>query len=385
MQEVELRVNLYAVLILLGVFQGLFISIFLLNRKSRKVRRNFFLGLFVLALATIILEILLNYTGLMSRVIFLDNFSEPLVFVIAPLLYLYIHSGVRPDRSIREGVHFIIFGFYLFYSLFYFLQPLEFHAQSYLFSFFPDQWDGKGHSVFNADPLYIRRYLNEILLLHFLVYLFFALRVLFVEYTKRGISFFTLKEHELGSYRNSVIHFTIVLIIFVVVKLRFGRDLGDFFIASYIALMLYFTSFMIIRRSTFFFDSPKKVSEKYGKSSLSDQQKDEISSKLKGLMESEKYFTKNTVSLLSVAERIGETPHRVSQVINEKFEMNFFYWLASYRIEEAKQLLSGKEKEKYKIEEVAEMVGYNSKSSFNKAFKDLVGLTPAGFRDSSGP
>jgi len=219
MQEVEIRVNLYAVLILLGVFQGLFISIFLLNKKSRKLRRNFFLGLFVLSLSTIILEILLNYTGLMSRVIFLDNFSEPLIFVVAPLLYLYIHSGIKPHKKIKEGVHFIIFGFYLFYSLFYFLQPLEFHAQSYLFSFFPELWDGKDHSVFNADPFYIRRHLNEILLLHFLVYLFFAIRVLFVEYKKRGLSFFTLKEHELGHYRNSVIHFSIVLIIFVVVKL----------------------------------------------------------------------------------------------------------------------------------------------------------------------
>jgi AraC-like DNA-binding protein len=383
MQVVEIKVTIYAVLILLGVFQGFFISLFLLNRKSRKLKRNYYLGLFILALSFIILEILLNYTGLMSRVIYLDNFSEPLVFVVSPFLYLYIKSGVRPEQTKKEWVHFILFAFYLVYSLFYFLQPLDFHMQSYFHSYFPALCDGENHSIFNADPLYIRRNLNKIILLHFLIYLFLSLKVLIAEYKKRSIFFFTFKEQKLAHYRNSVIHFIIILIIFVIVKIRYGRDLGDFFIASYIALVLYFISFMIVSRSTFFSDKPQENAGKYGKSNLSSQQKEDIRSKLISLMESEKYYCKNTVSLVSVSEKIGESPHRVSQVINEHFEMNFFYWLASFRITEAKRILSGQDKNKFKIEEVAWMVGYNSKSSFNKAFKEIVGLTPALFRDSS--
>jgi AraC-like DNA-binding protein len=318
----------------------------------------------------------------MSRTPFLDNFSEPLVFVVGPLLFLYVRSGVQSQKNEREWIHFLIFGFYLAYSLFYFLQPLEFRLQSYLYSYFPDLWDGKNYSAFNADPLYIRRHLNEIILIHFLIYLFFSLKVLIVEYKKRGLPFFTIREHELGHYRNLVFHFAIVLVIFIVVKIRFGRDLGDFFIASYIALLMYFTSFVIISRSTFLSEKTKETA-KYGKSNLSEYQKKEICSKLLQLMESEKYYRQNTISLVLVAEKIGETPHRVSQVINEQFEMNFFYWLASFRIEESKQILSGKDKRRYKIEEIAEMVGYNSKSSFNKVFKEMVGLTPAQFRDLS--
>jgi AraC-like DNA-binding protein len=321
---------------------------------------------------------------MMSRIPFLDNFSEPLVFAVAPLLYLYIRSGLNPGQELKERWHFIIFAFYSVYSLFYFLQPIEFRLQSYLYSYYPELCDGENHSIFNADPFYIRRYLNEIILLHFLLYLFLSLKLLISKYKEQGLSFFTLRVHDLGHYRNSVIHFTIVLIIFIIVKIRFGRDLGDFFIASYIALMMYFTSFMIISRSTFFSDKTKNDSVKYMKSNLSDDQKEEIRQKLLHLMESEKYYTCNTVSLVSVAERIGETPHRVSQVINERFEMNFFYWLASFRIKEAKKILSGEEKDKYKIEEVAEMVGYNSKSSFNKAFREMVGVTPARYRDSFG-
>ena len=383
MQAVEIRITFYAILILLGVFQGFFISIFLLNKKSRGVKRNFYLGLFILALSFIILEILLNYTGVMSRVPFLDNFSEPLVFVVGPLLYLYIQSGLFPGKKTKAWVHFILFGFYLLYSLFYFLQPIEFRLQSYFYSYHPELVDGIDHSIFHADPLFIRRYLNEIILLHFLFYLFLSIRMLLSEYKRRSISFFKMKSHDLGHYRNSVIHFAIVLIIFTTVKIQFGRDLGDFFIASYIALIMYFTSFAIISRSTFFSENTTRGVEKYGKSNLMEGQKEKIWMKLQALMETEKYYRSNNVSLVSVAEKTGETPHRVSQVINERFEKNFFWWLASYRVEEAKELLSGEDRFKYKIEEIAEMVGYNSKSSFNKAFKEMVGQTPAKFRGLS--
>ena len=53
---------------------------------------------------------------------------------------------------------------------------------------------------------------------------------------------------------------------------------------------------------------------------------------------------------------------------------------AEYRIEEAKRLL--KEKMNYKVEEIAEQVGYNSKSSFNTAFKKITGMTPSEWRAS---
>ena len=37
-----------------------------------------------------------------------------------------------------------------------------------------------------------------------------------------------------------------------------------------------------------------------------------------------------------------------------------------------------------KIEEIAERVGYNSKSSFNTSFKKIVGKTPSVFKKEAG-
>lgn len=380
---IEPRFNIFSLLILLGVFQGFFIGYFLLRRESRKLKRNSVLGLFVLTLSLTISEILLNYTGLITKVIFLDNFAEPLNFAIAPLFYLYIFYGLYPQKSVSVWPHFIILAFYTGYSLLYYLQPDDFKLNSYFSGYHPNLTTHWPASKFNPDPLRIREWIYELTLLHFSVYLFLATRAVWSEYRKANTPLFGSGKNQLHQYRNFLIHFLIIILIIIWVKTQFGRDIGDYFIASYVALLLYLTSFSIISRSSFFTAAPPESGPKYQKSSLAESRKEEILQQLERVMVNEKYYCNNLASLTDLAERIGETPHRVSQVINERCGLSFFNWMARYRVEEAKLILSGDEAMKYKIEELAEMVGYNSKASFNKAFKSLTGLTPSEFRDSA--
>jgi AraC-like DNA-binding protein len=67
-------------------------------------------------------------------------------------------------------------------------------------------------------------------------------------------------------------------------------------------------------------------------------------------------------------------------VINEKLNVSFFELIASYRVEEAKRILSGDNRNKITVEEISEIVGYNSKTAFNNAFKKMTGKTPSEFR-----
>ena len=96
-------------------------------------------------------------------------------------------------------------------------------------------------------------------------------------------------------------------------------------------------------------------------------------------MRDEKPFLQPGFSLPDLAQRLGTTVHILSQVINENLSKSFFEMTAAYRVEEAKKLL--KEKQNIKVEEIAEQVGYNSKSSFNTAFKKITGKTPSEFRN----
>ena len=99
-------------------------------------------------------------------------------------------------------------------------------------------------------------------------------------------------------------------------------------------------------------------------------------------MEGNKYFTNNLASLSGLSKQINESSHHVSQVINEKLNKNFFELLAVYRVEYAKKLIKGDREIKLTVEELAEMVGYNSKSSFNIAFKKHTLITPSEYRKS---
>ncbi|WP_423126376.1 helix-turn-helix domain-containing protein [Gaoshiqia sp. Z1-71] len=322
---------------------------------------------------------------------FLDNFSEPLNFVIGPLMFLYINTALYPEKPANIGPHFIVFGIYLIYCVLYYIQPDEFKFDSYLSCYYPELFDklfdGHYRSIFNPDPLQLRVHIYELTLFHFLIYQLMAGRILIREHKKQALPFFSLKRTALSHYRDSFFHFIVITGIIIWVKIEFGRDIGDYFIASYASFLLYAFSFLIVSRSSFFEESHRNDLPKYQKSSLDELQKEEILQKLTDLMTREKYFSGNLASLSDLSGKIGETSHRVSQVINEKTGMNFFNWLAQYRIKEAMKLLSGKDAMKYKIEEIAEMVGYNSKATFNKAFKNITGLTPSDFREkqSSSP
>ncbi len=86
-------------------------------------------------------------------------------------------------------------------------------------------------------------------------------------------------------------------------------------------------------------------------------------------------------SLKELASTIKSSTHAVSQVINEEKGESFFELLAYHRIQEAKKLFRKPEYEHYKIEQIAEEVGYLSKSAFNTSFKKITGLTPSEFRE----
>lgn len=85
-------------------------------------------------------------------------------------------------------------------------------------------------------------------------------------------------------------------------------------------------------------------------------------------------FNKN-INMLIISQ------HHLSQVINEKMKQNFLI-LYSYRINEAKKLLIDLRGQLLTIFAVAVEVGFNSKSSFNTAFKKISGITPTEYKKS---
>ena len=371
--------------IFIGVFQGLILSFFFIIKSSSNIKANLYQGLLLLSLTLCILEQFLNLTGYITKVLVITNYSEPLNLTIGPLLYLFIKRSLDQSNSKIDWIHFIIAFLYLCYLTFDLIQPNEMKYNSYVYSFHPDWPTIKFHYFVSNDPLQLKKWLNLATGIQLVIYISFAFRLLMKKGHQEGESILTTKDEVLRPLRNMVFHITIVLLIFIIVKLCFKGDLGDYYIGAYVSVIILITTFRIMNDSDYFDRSTAFMDlsmSKYRKSSLTEAAKLKILDNIIFELETKKYFLDNLASLSELAKKLGESPHHVSQVINEKLNESFFELLASYRVEEAKRILSGDKSNKLTVEEISEMVGYNSKTAFNNAFKKLTRKTPSDFKKS---
>jgi AraC-like DNA-binding protein len=383
----DIHIGIFDIFIFLGVFQGFFLSWFFVIKWQNDKKANLYQGLLLLSLSLSIFEGWLNNTGYIVKVLAITNFSEPLNFAFAPLLYFYFVKSLDPEGKRREWAHFLLAIFWLIYLVFQFIQPDEMKYNSYVHTNHPDWPYLDVTTRISDDPLGIRKYINQLTLIQFVIYLSAIIVILIRKIRSSGHSLLGTDNELIIILRNTLIHFLLIIAIFLVTKIYFGMrsDVGDYLIASYISFMIYATSYQVLNRSEYF-DKPGSFFAfplmKYEKSSLSEENKELILSKIRKEMEGNSYFTNNLASLPGLAKQINETSHHVSQVVNEKLNMNFFELLASYRVEHAKKLIQKDKDSKLTIEELADIVGYNSKSSFNIAFKKYTLKTPSEYRKS---
>ncbi len=379
------HVDLLSVFIFIGVFQGLILSFFLIIKSSGNIKANRFQGLFLLTLSLCILEQFLNLTGYIVKVLPVTNTTEPLNLVIGPFLYLFIKRSIDQSASKKDWLHFILFFLYLAYMFQDYVQSNDFKYNSYVNSYHPDWPLLKVQTTIPDDPLGIKKYLNLVTAIQILFYISAALVKIGKKAVQSGGSIFRIEDEDLKSLRNMVFHVLAILMIFIIVKLNFQGDVGDYFIGMYVSVFTLLTTFRVMNDSAYFNRSTSFMDisiPKYLKSSLTEDRKQKILDNIILELKTRHYFSDNLASLSELAKKIGESPHHVSQVINEKLGKSFFELLASYRIEEAKRILSDTKKNNLTIEEISEMVGYNSKTAFNNAFKKLTGKTPSEFRKS---
>lgn len=99
---------------------------------------------------------------------------------------------------------------------------------------------------------------------------------------------------------------------------------------------------------------------------------------LEHLMEQELIFQDPNLTLPRVAKRLGVSPQRLSQILNDNMQISFTNYVNRYRVENAKKLLC--EDKRLSMDDIIEACGFNTQSTFYKAFKTLTKTTPAKFR-----
>lgn len=121
---------------------------------------------------------------------------------------------------------------------------------------------------------------------------------------------------------------------------------------------------------------------KYAKSGLSSTQMEKYTGQLSELMDMDKVYLESELTMPKLAEMMHCSVNHLSQAVNSGFGVSFFDFLNSYRIKEAKSMLSDHDPQAQAILDVSFAVGFNSNSAFYAAFKKSTGQTPAQYRRS---
>lgn len=118
---------------------------------------------------------------------------------------------------------------------------------------------------------------------------------------------------------------------------------------------------------------------KYSRSSLSDEQKSSLESRIQELLNNSETIYEQDFTLNRLAKLADSNTTYVSQVVNECYGMPFSNVLAGLRIKEACRRISDPSTQysQMTIEAIATSVGFKSRTSFINAFKREVGLTPS--------
>lgn len=151
-------------------------------------------------------------------------------------------------------------------------------------------------------------------------------------------------------------------------------------IASFMTVLVILVLFLLHRRFPTLFDAIADAirKEKYGRDHLAKVDLSYLFEKMRYLMDDEKIFLNPDITLNEMSQKLQVTPHQLSQFLNEHCKTRFNHFINKYRIEEAKKIFESDRNAN--IISVAYHVGFNSKSSFNKIFKQYTGVTPSEFK-----
>jgi AraC-like DNA-binding protein len=326
--------------------------------------------------------------------------------LISPLLYYYCKSLVIPDFRYkhRDWIHTIpFFSFSIFFLLF---QPSIHSSGYYTLIMNPTQ-----------EPTVAGKWIG---LLNLIILLFYSFKTIkLVRFHKSNITDYLSRITEtqtltwlywiIASFYGTLLLTIAIGFITRLTNLGYltvSISLYEFNIMfwSLFTLLVYLLSFFFIRQNQILpYDSDQKILEiesveatsdgmdegilelketsKYKKSGLTEENKLNIHTALKVIMDKKKPYLDEELNLNKLAKILDVRSNHLSQVINEVENVSFFHYVNEWRVREAMRFIQEDITNEKKLIEIAYDSGFNSLSSFNLHFKRVSGFTPREFRN----
>ncbi len=361
------KINFWSLFCLYVGFIGVFIYTVLNLRKGPDKIANFLISTFLLIHSFFIIRIsilITNYEYYLPHTLYL---SASFSFLYGPLIYFYFKRVAKKYQfkpiDVLHLIPTIIFFIFLFpiYSL-----PQE----------------EKLRMILNNERPYLQ-VLVTFKLISLIIYIGLIITIYITSIKKNK----NLVIGERNRLRNIVILCAIYIVAYTVYAVLINQFIIRGFLfylqiisMSLLALYISYTSYarLILFENSKGIKSKTKIQfHKYKKSNLTRSLSAELKEKLLMLLDQEKVYLQNDITLQKLADYLDTTRNNASQIINEHFDLNFFELINTYRIKEAKEILKNEKSKNLNLIEVAYEVGFNNKVTFNKSFKKYNHTTPS--------
>jgi len=366
--------NTFRYFYLLGAVNALFFSILIFSKQKRGIADRI-LGVWLIVLSL----------QLIAPFIFLSNLDfyykvTGAEFILLPLhplfLYYYIRAITGSNPVLHKSVIFIGLSLiFTSYMSLLFLVPAKIRYNIILGT--------------HALPTYTILFIIPLVLFFLFFWLNsskilrnYKMNILQVYSYKQNVDLLWLRRIFVLFY--SLLIFTgVVGIVFHIYEL--SLVLSDYFYFAGLTFFIFLLGFWGYKQGKIFsFQIIQDELEIKHKKHISDtlyqpKKFDAKASELKAIMEKQKPFLNPTLTIYELASMIDIPPHQLSRLINKKFNCNFFELVNYYRIDAFKKLMLSDKFKNFTILAVAFECGFNSKSAFNRIFKDQTGLTPKEF------
>lgn len=361
-------------LLILGIAQSLFFLLILLLQRRVSLPSRI-LAFWMLILALNLLGVLVAFEGIYKTKPYLFGFDTTLVFLHGPMIYLYVSTSIseKPKLKLQHLWHFVPYALFSFYLIF--LLKIQYPNASY---------DRIRDLFYSPSP--------------FLLFMEICIHLLLLIYV--SYSYIVLRKYQAtiqGSYSYveginfKWLQIVLFALLFVSLLILIGIILSDIlaifslewkaylFYAS-MAVLPFYLLFHAIQRKIVYPSEQETQTKKYKNSLLTKTEALKIQNLLEELMKAQKPFLDGHLSISKLANMMEIHHKQLSQVINEKYQTNFFNFINTYRVREVESKINNPAYENFSLLGIAFESGFNTKSAFSKAFKRVNGITPSEFK-----
>jgi AraC-like DNA-binding protein len=370
-----------------GSLQGLLLAGVLLAQRNNRTANRLLAAL--MASFTIYLAASVYYAaGLISAWPHFFGLSYPMLWLVGPLAYLYtVAASDRAWRIHRRDLWHFVPGLvaaalatpHLFTTgaekIAFYERIVAGQVPVLIAIFEPTKFvSGLGYSV--ATILYLRRHRR------------------LVEESYSNVARVNLRWLLWLAGTAAAVWLLATLLLFTTLSDRLRED----HVSLAIAVTVYAIGYMGLRQPEVFryqtaeFAIPTPIAagvaapppSRYERSGLTDAEVRRLEQALREVMDREQPWKNSELTLPELAERLGSTPHKVSEVLNSQVGQTFYDFVNGYRVREVQRRIKAGDARHLKMLALAMDAGFASKSTFNDVFKKHASQTPSDFRAAVG-